>query len=62
MSTNAVGPRVASQLPILKGKQSGLLMHTAAGESVTLWPQMKMLTAFEELEMAIHEFAVSLVA
>jgi hypothetical protein len=46
----------------LKGKQSGLLMHTAAGESVTLWPQMKMLTAFEELEMAIHEFAVSLVA
>jgi hypothetical protein len=35
------------------GEQSSLLTRTATMESVSLFPQMKKLTAFLELESAI---------
>jgi hypothetical protein len=43
-----------SQLWIAKGKRSGLLTHTAATVNASLCAQMKILTAFVELESAIR--------
>jgi hypothetical protein len=44
---------------ILKGEQSGLLTHMAT-ESVYIVRCNEKLTAFVELERAIHDFAVGL--
>jgi len=51
-----------SQRLILAGARSGLLTHTATTEGVLSSVRMKFLTAFVELERAIHEFAVSLIS
>jgi hypothetical protein len=44
------------------GAQSGLLTHTAMTESVSSCVPDEKLTAFLELERAIHEFAVDLIS
>jgi len=47
---------------ILSGERSGLLTHTAATESAFIVRADEKLTAFAELERAIHEFAVGLIS
>jgi hypothetical protein len=53
------GLRVANQPWIPAGEQSGLLAHIAMMESGSSADEK--LTAFLELQRAIHEFAVSLI-
>jgi hypothetical protein len=47
---------------MFKAEQFGLLTRIAMMESISLCTPMEKLTAFVELQRAIHEFAVSLIA